>query len=114
MMPRARNGSARWIPETEGLTVSDSARAAASGAEHSDASRPTPKAKPGKGEPGLFGRIARFWRQVASELKKVVRPTRETLFSYVSAVLVFVLVVMIFITVVDLGAGTLVGFIFGG
>ena len=92
--------------------MSDSARAAASGAEHPDASRPKPKLD--KGEPGLFGRIARFWRQVVSELKKVVRPTREMLFSYVSAVLVFVLVVMIFITLVDLGAGSLIGLIFGG
>lgn len=90
--------------------MSDSARAAASGAE-----RPEPRAKkPGSAEPGLFGRIARFWRQVFAELKKVVRPTRETLFSYVSAVLVFVVVVMAFITLVDLAAGSAVGFIFGG
>ena len=90
--------------------MSDSARAAA-GAE-----RPTPPRakKTAKPEPGLYGRIARFWRQVLAELKKVVRPTRETLFSYVSAVLVFVVGVRAFITLIDLASGLLVGFVFGG
>ena len=63
---------------------------------------------------GLFGRIALFFRQIVAELKKVVRPTRAELLRYTSVVLVFVAIVMAFVTVVDLGVGTLVGWIFGG
>lgn len=63
---------------------------------------------------GLFARIALFVRQVVAELKKVVRPTRHELVRYTTVVLVFVAVVMAFVTVVDLGAGSLMGWVFGG
>ena len=53
-------------------------------------------------------------RQVIAELKKVVRPTRSELLSYTSVVLVFVAVVMAFVTLLDLGIGSLVGWVFGG
>ncbi|KGM14576.1 preprotein translocase subunit SecE [Cellulomonas bogoriensis] len=91
--------------------MSDSAPAAASGAE--GAGRGT---RPGSEDRrrGLFGRIALFVRQVVAELKKVVRPTRPELITYTSVVLVFVAVVMAFVTVIDLGIGTAVGWIFGG
>lgn len=93
--------------------MSDTARAAASDAEgtgHGGSSRK-------KGEAarlGLFARIALFVRQVVAELKKVVRPTRQELLRYTVVVLVFVAVVMAFVTVVDLGVGSLVGWVFGG
>ncbi|MDO8105746.1 preprotein translocase subunit SecE [Isoptericola sp. b441] len=63
---------------------------------------------------GLFARIALFFRQVIAELKKVVRPTRAELLRYTAVVLVFVAIVMAFVTLVDLGVGTLVGWVFGG
>lgn len=63
---------------------------------------------------GLFARIALFVRQVVAELKKVVRPTRNELFTYTGVVLVFVIVVMAFVTVVDLGIGRATFWIFGG
>ena len=44
----------------------------------------------GQGRPGLFARIALFFRQVVAELRKVVRPTRTELITYTSVVLVFV------------------------
>ncbi|MDR3202732.1 MAG: preprotein translocase subunit SecE [Bifidobacteriaceae bacterium] len=50
---------------------------------------------------GAFARLVRFVRQIVSELSKVVRPTRQELFTYASVVLVFVLIVMAFIWVVD-------------
>lgn len=53
-------------------------------------------------------------RQVIAELKKVVRPTRSELLQYTSVVLVFVLVVMAFITVLDLGIGRVTLWLFGG
>lgn len=63
---------------------------------------------------GLFGRIALFWRQVVAELKKVVWPTRQDLITYTTVVLVFVVIVMAFITVVDIGIGQLMLWVFGG
>jgi preprotein translocase subunit SecE len=43
---------------------------------------------------GFFGRIALFFRQVMSELRKVVTPTRKELIKFTVVVLVFVLIVM--------------------
>ncbi|CAH0155243.1 Protein translocase subunit SecE [Microbacterium oxydans] len=42
----------------------------------------------------FFGGIALFIRQVISELRKVVTPTRKELFKFTGVVLVFVLIVM--------------------
>ena len=39
---------------------------------------------------GLLGRISLFYRQVISELRKVVWPTRQQLSTYTAVVLVFV------------------------
>jgi preprotein translocase subunit SecE len=91
--------------------VSESARAAASGAEGADSPRP---GRDESAKRGLFARIALFVRQVVAELKKVVRPTRPDLITYTTVVLVFVAVVMAFVTLLDLGIGSLVGWIFGG
>ncbi|WP_225752976.1 preprotein translocase subunit SecE [Actinotalea sp. Marseille-Q4924] len=99
--------------------MSESARAAASGAEGSSAGTGagTTGRAPERKQPerrGVFARIALFVRQVVAELKKVVRPTRSELINYTTVVLVFVIVVMAFVTVLDLGIGTAVGWIFGG
>jgi preprotein translocase subunit SecE len=55
-----------------------------------------------------------FLRQVIAELRKVVRPTRNELVTYTSVVLVFVLVVMLYVSVLDYGFGQLVLWAFGG
>lgn len=94
--------------------MSDSAPAAASGAEGS-APR-TERPKPASSTParrGFFARIALFFRQVIGELKKVVRPTRSELVTYTGVVLAFVAVVMAFVTLVDLGIGRLTFWVFG-
>lgn len=62
---------------------------------------------------GLVARIVLFVRQVVAELKKVVRPTRPELVTYIGVVVVFVVVVMAFVGVLDLGFGRLVLWIFG-
>jgi preprotein translocase subunit SecE len=93
--------------------VSDSARAGASGADR--IRRPAARSARGKEKSlGPFGRVARFIRQIIAELKKVVRPTRNELVNYASAVLVFVAVMMGFVTLVDLGVGSLTSLVFGG
>jgi preprotein translocase subunit SecE len=62
---------------------------------------------------GFVARVVLFVRQVVAELKKVVRPTRQELFTYVGVVVVFVVVVMAFVGVLDLGFGRLVLWVFG-
>ena len=77
------------------------------------------KPRPEGGGPlGFFTRriaaLRLFLRQVVAELKKVVRPTRNELVTYTSVVLVFVLVVMTYVSVLDFGIGRLVLWGFGG
>lgn len=79
--------------------------------EHTSSGKPATKDAARR---GLFARIALFVRQVVAELKKVVRPTRAELIRYTTVVLIFVAVVMAFVTVVDLGVGSLVAWVFGG
>ena len=57
---------------------------------------------------------ALFLRQVIAELRKVVRPTRTELITYTSVVMVFVVVVMAFVSALDISLGKLVLLVFGG
>ncbi len=60
------------------------------------------------------GGFVLFLRQCLAELRKVVRPTRDELVAYTSVVLVFVVVIMIYISILDFGFGRLVLWAFGG
>ena len=62
---------------------------------------------------GFFARIALFLRQVISELKKVVTPTRKEMVSYTLVVLVFVVIMMALVSGFDFGFGWLVAAVFG-
>ena len=55
-----------------------------------------------------------FYRQVVAELRKVVYPTQEQLVTYFLVVMVFVLFMMAFVSVLDLGFGKLIFWVFGG
>jgi preprotein translocase subunit SecE len=61
----------------------------------------------------IFGRIALFVRQVISELRRVVTPTREELINYIWVVLGFVGVMMTLTFLLDLGFGSLTRWVFG-
>lgn len=92
--------------------MSESARAGATGADGTR--RPAPRPARGKdAKLNVFERVARFTRQVGGEMKKVVWPTRKDLINYATAVIVFVALVMAFVTVVDLGIGSLTRLVFG-
>ena len=54
-----------------------------------------------------------FLRQVIAELRKVVWPTQQMLVTYFLVVLVFVLVMIAYVSVLDLGFGKAVFAIFG-
>ncbi|WP_432563092.1 preprotein translocase subunit SecE [Kineococcus sp. SYSU DK003] len=67
-------------------------------------------------EPGEAKRrtgLLLFLRQVIEELRKVVWPSRHDLLSYTGVVLVFVVVMMLFVSALDYGIGKLVLLVFG-
>jgi preprotein translocase subunit SecE len=49
----------------------------------------------------LPARISLFYRQVLAELRKVIWPTRKELITYTTVVIVFVLVVIAYVTGLD-------------
>jgi preprotein translocase subunit SecE len=62
---------------------------------------------------GLFARVGLFYRQVVSELSKVVWPTRKQLSTYTAVVMVFVLFVIAVVSIFDLVITKLVFWVFG-
>jgi len=60
-----------------------------------------------------FARIALFIRQVFTELKKVVTPTRRELINYTLVVLVFVVIMMAIVVGLDQLFGWLAIIVFG-
>ena len=59
-------------------------------------------------KPGFFQRIGRWFREMKSELKKVVWPTKSQMINNTVIVLVCVLIVGIFIWVFDAVGGVVV------
>ena len=55
-----------------------------------------------------------FYRQVVAELRKVIYPTRDQLRTYFIVVMAFVLVMMLLVSVLDLGLGKLAFEVFSG
>jgi preprotein translocase subunit SecE len=76
----------------------------------------TKASTPAKGtkNAGVIARMMLFIRQVVGELRKVTTPTRKELFRYTTVVLMFVVVMMVLVTLLDLAFGTATAFIFGG
>ncbi len=62
---------------------------------------------------GLPARLSLFYRQVIAELRKVIWPTRKELLTYTAVVLVFVLIVIAYVSALDFGFGQLVLTVFG-
>ena len=60
-----------------------------------------PKTRTETEKVGLFGRIARFFREVVAELRKVIWPTRKELLTYTAVVVVFVTVVTALVAGLD-------------
>jgi preprotein translocase subunit SecE len=76
-----------------------------------------PEGKGGRGKrakgPNIFARTALFYRQIITELRKVVWPSRSDLTSYTSVVIVFVLVIMALVYGLDTGFVKLASIVFG-
>jgi preprotein translocase subunit SecE len=62
---------------------------------------------------GIFARVGLFYRQVVSELKKVVWPTRNMLTTYTAVVLVFVTFIIAVVSIIDLVLTKVVFWVFG-
>ena len=62
---------------------------------------------------GLFARAGLFYRQILSELKKVVWPTRKQLSTYTAVVLVFVMFIIAVVSLLDLVLTKIVFWVFG-
>jgi len=62
---------------------------------------------------GLFARVGLFYRQVTSELTKVVWPTRNQLTTYTAVVLVFVSFIIAVVSLLDLVLTKIVFWVFG-
>ena len=73
---------------------------------------PTP-ARDREARKPLPQRASLFYRQVIAEMRKVIWPTRKELVTYTSVVIVFVLVVIAYVTVLDFGFSKAILGIFG-
>ena len=62
---------------------------------------------------GIFARVGLFYRQVLSELKRVVWPTKEMLTTYTAVVLVFVAFIIAVVSIFDLVLTKIVFWVFG-
>jgi preprotein translocase subunit SecE len=62
---------------------------------------------------GLFARVGLYYRQILSELKKVVWPTRNMLTTYTAVVLVFVAFVIAVVSVIYFVLTKVVFWVFG-
>ena len=64
-------------------------------------------------EKGFFARIPQFYRQVVSELRRVVWPTRKQVTTYTVVVMAFVTFMIAVIGVFDVVLAKLIFWIFG-
>lgn len=62
---------------------------------------------------GIFGRVARFIREVVAELRKVIWPTRKELLTYTAVVVVFVAAIMAIVVGLDFAFAKGVLWVFG-
>lgn len=102
---RVAGGSSSGRPTSVRAAEAGKGRATTSRAE-AEAARTT--------RPNVFARIIRYVREVIAELRKVVTPTRNELFTYATVVVVFLIIMMAYVGALDYGIGRLVLWAFGG
>jgi preprotein translocase subunit SecE len=95
--------------EVEPQDAAERKAAKADGRRSSGKSAPAKKKTDRKKRPSP----ALFYRQIVAELRKVVWPTRNELFSYTRVVIVFVTVIIGIVALLDDGISKLVQAVFG-
>jgi len=93
--------------------VSDSAGTALGSPSRDGAGNDRPKRDSARAGGGRIRNIGTFYKQVVSELRKVIWPTRKELVTYTTVVVVFVLIITAIVAVFDLAFGKGVLAIFG-
>ncbi|HSY16499.1 MAG TPA: preprotein translocase subunit SecE [Jatrophihabitantaceae bacterium] len=73
----------------------------------------TETASPRPAGGGRGGRVGRFSREVISEMRKVLWPSRHELLTYTAVVIVFVVVMVSIVAGLDIGFAKLVLWLFG-
>jgi preprotein translocase subunit SecE len=72
-----------------------------------------PRARSDVRRTGVLGLIGRFFREIISELRKVIWPTRRELLTYTAVVIVFVTIITTIVALLDYGFAKLILFSFG-
>ncbi|WP_018682861.1 preprotein translocase subunit SecE [Actinokineospora enzanensis] len=114
---RERRGTARPAARRDADAKPEKARPAAKAKADSAAvdrkGRPTPTRDRKEDRGSILARIARFLREVVSELRKVIWPTRKQMIGYTAVVLVFVAFMVALVAGLDLGLGKGMFWLFG-
>ncbi|MDX3657215.1 preprotein translocase subunit SecE [Streptomyces sp. ID05-26A] len=112
---RERRASSRPAARKDGSSAESKKSVAKSEESDDDAkkSRPTKSRDGQEKRPSLIGRGFRYIREVVSELRKVIWPTRKQLVTYTGVVLVFVVFMVALVWALDLGFGAAVFELFG-
>jgi preprotein translocase subunit SecE len=71
------------------------------------------RTEPAAARPSGGGRIARFGREVISEMRKVLWPSRKELTTYTAVVIVFVVIMVSIVAGLDIGFAKVVLWLFG-
>jgi preprotein translocase subunit SecE len=99
--------------DLDAATASDAKSKPKRGSGVDKSNRPPVKGAKAGERPGLFARIRNFFREVISELGKVIWPTRKELLTYTAVVIVFVAIIMTIVGLLDSGFAWLVLRVFG-
>jgi preprotein translocase subunit SecE len=60
-----------------------------------------------------FNALVRYIREIVSEMRKVIWPTRQEMITYTTVVVIFVVIVVAFVAFLDIGFAKLVLWMFG-
>jgi preprotein translocase SecE subunit len=78
---------------------------------------PAPRSARGERESWWLGRaiaaLARFFREIVAELRKVIWPSRQELITYTIVVVIFVVIMVSIVAGLDIGFARLVIAVFG-
>jgi preprotein translocase subunit SecE len=107
---RSKSAEDKVKPKAKAKSDAEAKTAAKKG-EHKG--RPTPARDAKDARPGLFARLFRFLREVVSELRKVIWPTRKQMITYTAVVLVFVAFMVALIAGIDFALVQGVNALFG-
>ncbi len=95
---RERRGSARPAGRKDSV---EAKKAAEADSEETGKGRATRSRSDSEKRVGFFARIVRYIREVVSELRKVIWPTRKQMITYTGVVLVFVAFMVAFVFGLD-------------